>query len=110
MVRLKDNPNKDWGTIPLTEISVAKEDRVIIIQHPSGLDKQIAMSHNFVTYSDDSNPGSSGSPVFNETWEVVALHNTGGWLREPGQKDALFRNGGIAINRVIMGIKDLLVG
>jgi len=29
-------------------------------------------------YTTDTLPGSSGSPVFNDAWEVIALHHAGG--------------------------------
>lgn len=56
-----------------------------IIQHPAGEVKQIAIRRNdFVgsldgdpnrfTYLTDTLPGSSGSPVFNDDWQVVGLH------------------------------------
>jgi endonuclease I len=32
---------------------------------------------NFVHYHTDTAPGSSGSPVFNDQWELVALHHSG---------------------------------
>ena len=87
-------------------------------KHPGGGPKQIALTHNMVTYVDDNvvqyltdtMPGSSGSPVFNAAWEVVALHHSGGWLREPGDKEKLFRNEGIAIGQVLSGAKELLGG
>jgi V8-like Glu-specific endopeptidase len=71
------------------------------------------MYHNLVTYSDDkivqyltdTEPGSSGSPVFNSQWQVVALHHSGGMLEDPVSKKLLLRNEGININLVIEGIK-----
>ena len=56
---------------------------VTIVQHPRGEKKQIALRENrivdipdrFLHYSADTEPGSSGSPVFNDQWEVVALHH-----------------------------------
>jgi endonuclease G len=56
-----------------------------IVQHPNGATKQVALRENklidildhFVHYSTDTLPGSSGSPVFNDQWEVVALHHAG---------------------------------
>lgn len=56
-----------------------------IIQHPNGAPKQIALRGNrlvdilpdFLHYETDTLPGSSGSPVFNDQWEVVALHHSG---------------------------------
>ncbi len=56
-----------------------------IIQHPSGEPKQIAIRENqmlkilddFLWYRTDTAPGSSGSPVFNDSWQVIALHHSG---------------------------------
>ncbi len=56
-----------------------------IIQHPNGEPKQVALRANelidvlddFLHYKTDTAPGSSGSPVFNDQWEVVALHHSG---------------------------------
>lgn len=58
---------------------------VNIIQHPNGEPKQLALRENrlvdeleqFLHYVTDTAPGSSGSPVFNDQWEVVALHHSG---------------------------------
>ena len=60
-------------------------EAVNIIQHPSGEPKQLALRENklvdlledFVHYETDTAPGSSGSPVFNDQWELVALHHSG---------------------------------
>jgi len=116
VVRLEGDVNAKWGAIPLVPVKIAKEDRVVIIQHPGGGQKQIALAHNLVTYVDDqviqyltdTMPGSSGSPVFNEAWQVIALHHSGGWLREPGGKEQLFRNEGIAIGQVLSGAREVL--
>lgn len=102
-----------WGGLPLRAAAVQKQEAINIIQHPGGGPKQIALYHNVVVYSDarvvqyltDTLPGSSGSPCFNDAWEVVALHHSGGWLREPGGKEAWFRNEGIAIGAVIDGLR-----
>ncbi len=113
VIRIDGDANKDFGAIELLPTVVKKNDFVNIIQHPGGQFKQIGIYHNMVTYSDkkivqyltDTEPGSSGSPVFNSQWEVVALHHSGGMLREPGTKQTLLRNEGININTVIEGIK-----
>lgn len=56
-----------------------------LVGHPAGRPKEIAIRNNdlldqvenFLHYRTDSEPGSSGSPVFNDQWEVVALHHAG---------------------------------
>lgn len=58
-----------------------------IIQHPSGMPKQVGLRGNqlidvldqFIHYKTDTAQGSSGSPVYNEQWEVVGLHHSGVW-------------------------------
>lgn len=58
---------------------------VNIIQHPRGQMKQIVLRSNklvdnfddFVHYETDTDPGSSGSPVLSDQWQVVALHHSG---------------------------------
>jgi endonuclease G, mitochondrial len=81
---------------------------VTIIQHPRGLKKQVALRENrfvdiadpFVHYTTDTEPGSSGSPVFNDQWEVVALHHAG--IPAPEQKDTGgFVNEGILVRRIM---------
>ena len=58
-----------------------------IVQHPNGERKQVCVRENrllkydesgpYVWYQTDTVGGSSGSPVFNNSWEVVALHHSG---------------------------------
>ena len=55
---------------------------VNIIQHPLGYAKKVALRNNnvfessypCVRYFTDTEGGSSGAPVFNDNWEVIALH------------------------------------
>lgn len=114
VVKIKGNPSSKYGYIPLQEAKVKKDDFINIIQHPGGEHKQIGVYHNLVTYVDDrivqyltdTLPGSSGSPAFNSTWDIVALHHSGGWLEEPGTKGSpALRNEGININRIIQRLK-----
>ena len=62
--------------------------RVYIIGHPEGRDIELSLHDNkllgcserLVHYRTPTEPGSSGSPVFEDTaWRVVALHHAGGW-------------------------------
>jgi hypothetical protein len=38
---------------------------------------------SYLYYEADTEPGSSGSPVFNRQWEVVALHHSVEFARDP---------------------------
>lgn len=76
-------------------------EAITIIQHPNGRTKQVALRENrllditadHLTYESDTAPGSSGAPVFNDSWQVVALHHSGvprkdaqgRWLLQNGQ-------------------------
>ncbi|HNP68905.1 MAG TPA: trypsin-like peptidase domain-containing protein [Aequorivita sp.] len=111
------NELESYGYIELKEIEIAQNDFVNIIQHPGGEMKQISLYHNIVTntservvqYLTDTLKGSSGSPVFNSDWEVVALHHSGGG-NKPGEpvlpEGIKSRNEGIFINKIIQFVKD----
>jgi endonuclease G len=81
---------------------------VTIVQHPRGEKKQVALRENrivdipdrFLHYSADTEPGSSGSPVFNDQWEVVALHHASVPV------DGGFTNEGIRISRVCRFVRE----
>ncbi|MCP5051593.1 MAG: trypsin-like peptidase domain-containing protein [bacterium] len=102
-------PLSRWRHLPLTETLPAIGDHVTIIQHPSGGPKQIALNENRVTniyndylqYTTDTEPGSSGSPVFNDHWEVVGIHHAGGDLRINDNSDKRFINQAISMNRIL---------
>ena len=51
----------------------------------------------YVQYMTDTNDGSSGSPVFNSDWEVVAIHHSGGWMTDPATNQQVKRNQGTKI-------------
>lgn len=107
--QVENAPGTEWGYLPLKSQNLAKDDRVNIIQHPNGQPKQISMQNNMVQfvggnvvqYVTSTNPGSSGSPVLNDAWEVVALHHAGGNLPEPTTKQRHIRNQGILLNRIL---------
>jgi len=113
-VRVEGNANARWGALKLQLAPLKAEDRVNIIQHPGGGYKQISFFSNVIVfvgegrvqYLTDTMPGSSGSPVFDRNWNVVALHHSGGWLTEPGSKSkkTFFRNEGIHIDAIVKAL------
>ena len=109
LVEVEGKPGQEWGWLPLADRDVSVSDRVNIIQHPMGQPKQVSMQNNFVQYVGgdaiqyitSTMPGSSGSPVFNDNWEVVALHHAGGNIPEPTTGQRYYRNEGIWIGSVL---------
>ncbi len=131
-------PLDRYGWLPLIPLPGKTVDGewVTAIQHPNGQPKQIAIHASqivklepaevevdltrFIHYSTDTEPGSSGSPVFNDQWQVVALHHKavpappgkasgGEWLANEGVRiSAIFnllerhrfedRNAGLALD------------
>lgn len=85
---------------------VIKGEGVNIIQHPSGERMQVTVRENtvialegdFIQYETDTQPGSSGSPVFNDRWEMAALHHAGVPKRD-AQKRILLRDGSLWTGR-----------
>jgi len=115
-MRLKTDANSKYGALPLNApfVPLEKNQFVNIIQHPAGQPKKIAMYHNIVTtaedvvvqYLTDTLHGSSGSPVFNSDWDLVALHHSGGRPAPVDDKEYLCRNEGINILRIIEFLTD----
>jgi V8-like Glu-specific endopeptidase len=102
-------PIERWGPLPLApQAAVRVGDHVTIIQHPSGGLKQIAITANQVVnifehrlqYTTDTLPGSSGSPVFNDDWKVIAIHHAGGNLVANARGDRMFANEGILLSAI----------
>jgi endonuclease I/V8-like Glu-specific endopeptidase len=101
-----------------------------IVQHPDGRPKVVALRENelvtilddFLHYRADTNPGSSGAPVYNDQWQLVALHHSGvprkdaegRWLARDGSvwteamgEDAVdwIANEGVRISRIVARLK-----
>jgi V8-like Glu-specific endopeptidase len=102
-------PLTEWGHLQLNaNADPVPGEHVIIIQHPNGGLKQIALTANQVAslweyrlhYTTDTMPGSSGSPVFNDLWQVIALHHAGGELQVNAKGDKRFINEGILMSAI----------
>ena len=101
-----------YGFNPLIEAEgkVIVGECVTIVQHPAGQRKQVALRENKVVdrvdemlhYRTDTEPGSSGSPVFNDQWELVALHHASVPSdSEPGK----VINEGIRISQIVAHLR-----
>jgi endonuclease G, mitochondrial len=97
---------------------------VNIVQHPRGWLKMIALRNNHLVYrtdrtllyETDTEEGSSGSPVFNDDWELVALHH---WAQpflehqdDRGQKIpvSINVNEGVRISAIYKDLQTRLAG
>jgi hypothetical protein len=108
-----DHP-PDVQPLTLRGVRLEPDTRVSIIQHPNGYYKQISMQNNFVAYADadvvqyitSTLPGSSGSPVFNDAFEVVAIHHSGGEMPEPSTGRRYLRNAGTPMLAVLRDLRE----
>ena len=104
-----ENVPQTAAPLTLARLRVKRDDRVNIIQHPGGHYKKISMQNNFVAFADarsiqyltSTEPGSSGSPVFNNDFIVVGIHHSGGLLLEPGSENRYLRNAGSSMTAVL---------
>ncbi len=127
-------PLSGFGFLPLIaeEGKIAVGRPVNVIQHPGGRPKEVTIRENRLLdlpraipwaahYEADTERGSSGAPVLNDRWEVVALHHSGvprtdeegRWLDVDGQpwqenddpeRIAWVGNEGIRVSRLVGAI------
>ena len=113
VIQLADAPKDRFAPLKLKAAAIKRDARVTIIQHPGGDYKKISMQNNFVEYVDanvvqyttSTEPGSSGSPVFNAEFDVAAIHHAGGSLREPSTARRYYRNEGIRMLAILDDLK-----
>jgi S1-C subfamily serine protease len=103
-VALRDGrpPGATYGCIPLIgQTGKAVIGEVLnVIHHPTGQRKRVSLRYNrmvaeddlWLRYESDTQEGSSGAPVFNDQWEMVALHH-GGISRTDDEGFELARDG-----------------
>lgn len=90
-------------------------DNVFIIHHPKGKQKKIDVANNrvvegglfkdFLRYRVKSDFGSSGSPIFNVKWELVALHHAAIPKDPLSQNWDIVAQQGIRTCRIIQDLK-----
>lgn len=113
-------PVERFGWLPLLPVSGKSVDGewVTIIQHPDGLPKQIAIHASqivkltaaqvpgtdldrFIHYSTDTEPGSSGAPVLNDQWQVIAVHHKAVPAPDRGDgEEAWLANEGVRVSAI----------
>jgi hypothetical protein len=88
VVRLEALPDRFAGLKAANELPlVAPRAKAYVVGHPRGSGLQISLHDSLLLDIDDderlvhyrtpTDPGSSGSPVFNALWDVIALHHGG---------------------------------
>ncbi len=106
---------RGWNPIP-TPKQPKPGERVNIIQHPGGEHQQVALRDNQVIpcprkhhmhYLADTLQYSSGSPVWDDHWNLVGLHHAGlaRWIGRRGE--ILVERGGAVWNGVSPPVDDL---
>jgi hypothetical protein len=66
---------------------------------------KIIIYENAVRYRTDTEPGSSGSPIFDSEWEIIGIHHAGG-DRDPQNLSVWLNNKGIRIDKIIADIRE----
>ena len=105
---------ESWGHVTLNpNADPVPSEHVVVIQHPNGGYKQIVLTANYVIsvnggavrYTTDTMPGSSGSPVFNDAWQVIAIHHMGGLLHKDAAGNTRYVNEGVLMGsiRAVLG-------
>ncbi|MBL8683553.1 MAG: trypsin-like peptidase domain-containing protein [Myxococcales bacterium] len=133
VVGVKGDPAATYEPLALRPVTVKLDEWVNIIQHPAKQPKRLSYSGNFVRwqgviagekneaapperselvqYLTDTLPGSSGAPVFNKHWDVVAIHH--GEFRDgdmvkyeqpTGSTRAFARNEGVLVAHILRAL------
>ncbi|MFT5701489.1 MAG: hypothetical protein ACI8ZB_004384 [Desulforhopalus sp.] len=110
-------PIKNIEPMPVTDVLplVDGQQRAYIIGHPQGRKLSFSIHDNYLLdyderllhYRSPSEPGNSGSPVFNDEWELIGLHHRGlrNMPRLKGKEGTYPANEGIWIQAIIGALK-----
>lgn len=119
IVRVKKKNGKKAGEVRgnfilNSSLHLRDNQRVNIIQHPQGRFQEIAFRDNqvkliaqdYIQYLTDTDYGSSGSPVLDDHFNVVALHNQR--VPDPANPYRWYRNQGFRAEAILQDIGSLL--
>jgi len=104
-----DAPPRGWIEIPREAYDFQPHTPLFILQHPQGAPLKLAIetkaiieineNRTRVKYKTNTERGCSGSPCFNQYWQLVAMHHSGDPNFDPDHKPKY--NEGIPISSIM---------
>lgn len=101
-----DGPRRGWIAMPKNPPTFVPKMPLMIAQHPDGMPLKLAVDTDSVIgvnangtrvrYATNTEAGSSGSPVFDMDWSLVALHHLG----DPAYDHPASYNQGVPIDKI----------
>ena len=120
-VWVDENPGREFGFYPIYRHSftIANGACANIIQHPAGRPKSVVVQQNEITgqdeiclqYLTDTEEGSSGALVANNSWRPVALHHASRKIKDAeGASPAVYVNEGVKFAAIAAYLESLAPG
>ncbi len=117
LVKLKGDANAIYGRVELHDISVQIGDLVVAVSHAGGGPKQdsepgpvVALPDGLVQYQTPTEVGSSGGPVFNKDWQIVAIHKRKGEYTDEDARTCKECYEGIRVGTVLVWAAGRAIG
>ena len=122
ILRLESTPKNTEGLLCANRLPIVDgTTKAFVIGHPNGSSLQISLhdavildldreNERLLHYRTPTEPGNSGSPVFNANWEVIAIHHAGSSampkLKIKPPPEFYEANEGITISAIRSAIRD----